>query len=88
MEPTLQALLDAGGTCTNRELLSRVSSLLELTPEQASLSHGRGDRRSEIEYRLAWARTKLSAAGLIESAGRATWSLTAPGRARAQGSHA
>ncbi|MEX1364068.1 MAG: winged helix-turn-helix domain-containing protein [Nannocystaceae bacterium] len=88
MEPTLRALLDAGGTCTNQEFLSRVSSLLELTHEQASLGHGRGDRRTEIEYRLAWARTKLRAAGLIEPAGRATWSLTAAGRARAQGSHA
>ena len=38
-----------------------------------------GSGRSELEYRLAWARTGLKRAGFLENSGRGVWSVTETG---------
>jgi restriction system protein len=47
--------------------------------ETQAVPHGTGTR-TELEYRLAWARTHLKMAGVIENSTRGVWSLTEKGR--------
>lgn len=82
MEPLLHVLVERGGRATNEEINDGVSARLGLTEEQRSAPHGKGDRRSEFAYRMAWARTKLKTAGALEPDGRSAWRITDAGRAR------
>ncbi len=77
MEPTLRALGELGGAAGVAEINERVAAQVGLTREQLELPHGRGDRRTEFEYRAAWARTRLRKAGKIEPVGRGRWRLEA-----------
>ena len=60
MNPLLKALHDLGGSGSIEEISSRVSESLNLPEEILSTPHD-PDRSSqtEVEYRLAWARTYL-----------------------------
>lgn len=74
--PTLKALKRLGGSATVDELNSTTSSLLKLTDKQLQIPHGReNDARTELEYRLAWARTILKTAGLVTNSTRGVWAL-------------
>ena len=50
------------------------------TEEQQAILHGDGPR-TEIEYRLAWARTHLKGMGALNNSERGVWSTTEAGRA-------
>jgi restriction system protein len=76
--PALQALKRLGGSANITELDEEVIKNLGLTDEEIAQSHD--ERQTEVEYRLAWARTYLKAYGLIENSARGIWSLTAKGR--------
>ena len=39
-----------------------------------------GSSKTEVEYRLAWARTYMKKAGVLENSSRGVWSLTTRGR--------
>jgi restriction system protein len=80
MSPTLEALKNSGGSATNQELLAQVTQLMNLPDDVQSLPHGDGPR-TEVEYRLLWARTYLRKVGAIESSERGVWSITPIGRA-------
>jgi len=84
-EPILRALSERGGAATTAELHDAVVGAMGLSADQLAVPHGGGDRRSEIQYRMAWARTKLKKAGAIEQAGRGKWTLTAEGRQKISG---
>lgn len=73
-EPVLHALRELGGEGSNGEIASRVAEFMGLDSEQRAVPHGK-DGRSEMEYRVAWARTRLSKNGKIERSGRGTWRL-------------
>ena len=75
IKPTLQAIIDLGGSGSIEEINGRVYELTRLTEKQLSVMHGE-DGRTEVEYRLAWTRTYLKKAGLIENSARAVWALT------------
>ena len=60
----VQALRNLGGSGRIEEINEECVRLLGLTEEQQSVPHSRGSR-SEVEYRLAWARTLAKALGLI-----------------------
>ena len=77
--PTVQAMTDLGGSGTNDEIARRVSEILALTEEQQAEPHP-GGSRTEVEYRLAWARTLLKNIGALENSARGVWSLTERGR--------
>ena len=62
-----------GGKATNAQILQWVIKNLQLT--QSQLEVLRSGKRTEIEYRLAWARTNASKQGLIDRSGPSTWSL-------------
>ncbi len=78
--PTLQALKNTDGAASNQELLARVIQILNLPDEVQNAPHGDGPR-TEIEYRLLWARTYLRKVGAIKSSERGVWSITPVGRA-------
>jgi restriction system protein len=80
MWPTLEALKKSGGSASNQELLAQVTQLMNLPDHVQSLPHGDGPR-TEVEYRLLWARTYLRKVGAIESSERSVWSITPVGRA-------
>lgn len=74
-----QSVVDAikanGGKATNAEILRWTIENLNLA--QAQLEVMRAEKRTEIEYRLAWARTRASKEGLIHRSGPSNWSLGA-----------
>ena len=78
----LQALSTLGGAADNDEMANLVASSAGLAPEALKRLHdpARG-KRTEFGYRLAWAKSKLKAEGLIERAGSRRWTLTEAGRA-------
>ncbi len=81
MNPTLKALKLLGGSGNVDEIHNKVVELLSLPTEQAELLHDpeRGGQ-TELEYRLAWARSYLKKFGVLENSSRGVWALTATGR--------
>jgi restriction system protein len=77
MWPTLQALKALGGSAAVRDIYDKVVEFARFTEEQQNVSHG---RYSEIEYRLAWARSYLKTVGALENRSRGAWSVTDKGR--------
>jgi restriction system protein len=77
--PTIRALRDLGGSGTVREIVEKVIELEGFSEEQQAVPHTQGTR-TRLEYRLAWARTHLKMAGLLENSERGVWSLTEEGR--------
>jgi restriction system protein len=78
--PTLAALHRLGGSASLDELVTHIIPTLGLPGLLLQIPHG-GTNQTEVEYRLAWARTYLKKYGLIENSARAIWSLTARGAA-------
>lgn len=80
MQPLLDALKALGGSGRNDEIYEKVLSICQIPEAILALVHGKNGSQSEIEYRLAWARTYLKKSGIIENSARSVWSLTAKGR--------
>lgn len=78
INPTLRALRELGGSASIQELAESVIGGLQLSEEDAQQPHGRGPQ-TEVEYRIAWARTYLKKFGLITNSERGVWSLTPEG---------
>jgi restriction system protein len=79
MWPTLQALAQLGGSANVQEIEDAVIKLAHYTEEQQKVLHGDGPR-TEIWYRLHWARTYLGKVGALENSRRGVWALTDYGR--------
>ena len=77
--PTLQAVRENGDSGTIEEIVEKVTELEGFTEAQQSVPHGDGPS-SEIEYRLAWARTYLKGMGALINSARGVWSTTELGR--------
>lgn len=77
--PTLVAVRELGGSGSIDEIVERVLKDGDFTDEQQAVLHGDGPQ-TEIEYRLAWARTYLKGMGLLDNSQRGVWSLTDAGR--------
>lgn len=69
------ALRQLGGSGSIEEINEKCVELRGLTEEQQAVQEKRGNR-SEVEYRLAWARTLAKALGLIVNSERGVWALT------------
>ena len=69
----LKVLAQHPGGLTVREIDSAVIQDLGITAEIASLI--RTGNRTEIQYRMAWCRTKAKKAQLIERVGSSSWKL-------------
>lgn len=77
--PILQAIKDLGDSGTNQEIEERAIEIASYSEEQQAILHGDGPR-TEIRYRMAWARTYLKAVGALENSGKGVWSITDYGR--------
>ena len=60
------------------EIYNKVVEITGLTDEQLGVHKGKG-YQTEVEYRLAWARTWLKKYGVLENSARGVWALTATG---------
>lgn len=76
-EPTLKALDELGGSGSNEEIYNRVVNITRLSNDVLDIMHN--FTMTEVEYRLAWARTYLKNYGAIENSKHRVWSLTAKG---------
>ncbi len=81
MNPLLKAINSLGGSGTVDEINSKTAEVAKLTDSQLEILHNpkRGGG-TEVEYRLAWARTYLKGYGLLENSTRGVWALTKRGR--------
>ncbi|CAN5351568.1 restriction endonuclease [soil metagenome] len=77
--PVLKALESLGGSGTIREIEAKVAELEGFSNEQLAVLHREGPS-SEINYRMAWARTYLKAVGALENSTRGVWAITEEGR--------
>src|SRR6187200_461073 len=75
----LCAVRDLGNSARLDEIDERVIEREEFSDEQLAVLHNDGPR-SELEYRLAWARTYLKGMGALASASRGVWETTPLGR--------
>lgn len=78
--PTLQAVIGLGGSGAIDEIDAAVSERAGLSAAVRAILHGDGPG-TEIEYRVAWARTYLKGMGLLANVRRGVWSATDQGRA-------
>jgi restriction system protein len=77
MKPVVEALRQLGGSGSIGEIATTVIDNMKLPPDVTEILHDpETDSITEIEYRLAWARTYLKKYGLIENSARGVWSLT------------
>jgi restriction system protein len=68
-----------GDSATIEEIVEKVIQLESFTEAQQAVQHGDGPR-TELEYRLAWARTYLKGMGALDNSERGVWSTTELGR--------
>ncbi len=81
--PTIAALKSLGGSGTVQEIVDKVVELEEFSEDQLAVPHG-DTAKTEIEYRLAWARTNLKNLGALENSARGVWSITEYGRSASE----
>ena len=76
--PTVQALQELSGKATVDELNQKALQLMAISPDLTVLPHTAqgSDRRTEVEYRMAWARTYLKQFGLLCNPTRGVWQFT------------
>lgn len=74
LEKTLLLLMSKSNRLMNNgEMLVAVSNYLFLSPKLYEVR--RNDGRSELKYRMAWARTHAKEKGLIINKGKSIWGL-------------
>jgi restriction system protein len=71
MNPLLRALRDLGGSGSIEELAAKVSESLQLPDAVLNMPHDpEKSSQTEVEYRLAWARTYLKKFGILDNSER------------------
>lgn len=73
--PILSALTNLGGSASLEELDQESIRIMEIPKPDTKVLHNGGRKRTEVRYRLAWARTYLKKYGLIDNPERGTWCL-------------
>ncbi len=77
MNPILLALRSLGGSGSIEEIYERIVEQEHLPEELLAVVHdAEKSNRTELSYRLAWARTYLKKYGLLENSSRGIWALT------------
>jgi len=64
-----------GGSANIDELDTRVIDIMQLPEEMRNVLHKESGTLTEVQYRLAWARTYLKKYGLIDNSARGVWSF-------------
>lgn len=73
---TYSVIRTLGGSGTNDEINEKAAELLSLSDEIQEIPHLNSSSISEVNYRLAWARTILKKYGAISNSDRGVWSIT------------
>jgi len=74
MNPLLASLQELGGSGSIEEISSAVASSLDLPEDVLSMPHDpERSSQTELEYRLAWARTYLKKYGILDNSERGVW---------------
>lgn len=76
IEASFIALKQLGGSGRNVEINEKVYSILNVDDDILDVLHTGNPNMSEIDYRLAWARTLLKNYGAVKNSGRSVWALT------------
>ena len=76
IEYTFVALKELGGSGKNTEINDKVAELMQLSDDVLSVPHLNSSSLSEVNYRLAWARTLLKNYGAVENSARSVWAIT------------
>lgn len=77
VEPTFSALVELGGSATISEIYERIVAMLNLPDSVIDEPHkGNASQQTELEYQLAWARTRLKNYGAITNSKRGVWMIT------------
>lgn len=76
---TLRSVRELGHSAKLDEIDERVIERENFSDEQLAVLHNEGPR-SELEYRLAWARTYLKGMGALANTSRGVWETTPLGR--------
>ena len=81
MNPILDVLRREGRPLTIEQLDSHVIAEMKLAPDVAAIPHdAEKPDRSEVSYRIAWSRTYLKKAGLLDNPTRGQWGASEKGR--------
>ena len=73
IEATIHVISKAKGEIKNDQITQGVIDHLKISPEMASKIHS--GKRTELDYRLAWARTKAVKRGAIVWVAPSTWEI-------------
>lgn len=76
--PLLEAIKALGGSASVAELDDEVAQNLHLTDKEIAEPHD--ERRTKLQYQLAWVRTYLKMYGVLDNSERGVWVLTAEGK--------
>jgi restriction system protein len=75
--PLLKAMKLLGGSGSVEEINNKVIEVMGLSSPMLEQMHDPGNSNmTEVEYRLAWARTNLKKFGVLENSARGVWALT------------
>ena len=74
IEPMLEFLNSHAGPAANKAIDEAVAKSLNIP--QNLLTEIHSGKRTEFQYRMAWARTKAKSDGKISSPSRETWKTT------------
>jgi restriction system protein len=74
--PTVEALIELGGSGTVEEINRKVYEIAKLPDDILQVPHGDEGTTNEVDYRLAWSRTYLKKFGLLENSSRGIWALS------------
>ena len=70
-------MVELGGSATVGEIYEKVISMLKLPDSVIDEPHnGNASQQTELEYQLAWARTRLKNYGAISNSKRGVWMIT------------
>ena len=75
INPTVFVLQSLGGSGNIEEIYNGVLAHLKLPERIIEYLHSKNSSQSEIQYRLAWARTYLKIYGIIDNSSRGIWSI-------------
>src|SRR6478736_5674444 len=80
MNPLLDVLREQAQPLSIEALDRAIADAMQLAPDAVKLPHDPAKPdRTEVSYRIAWARTYLKQAGLIDNPQRGRWAITAKG---------
>lgn len=73
--PVVKALKELGGSGTNEEINEKVFKITKLHESILNIPHKEEGSISEVEYRIAWAKTYLKKFGALENSSRGIWAI-------------